>query len=82
MVVGIIGIVGACFVGLTARKLGHEVAKGVADLGLSTLAFTLGMVAPTLAAIQGEAGFLVFGAILSATGAFLLYRGTMKMLQH
>ncbi len=82
MVAGIIGIVGACFVALTARKFGHDAAKGMAELGLSTLAFALGMVAPTLAMFEGEAGFVVFGAILSATGAFLLYRGTAKMLQY
>lgn len=75
---GVIGVVAASFVVLVAGKLGHDWTRGAAELGLATLAFVIGMFLPTLAAVEGEVGFAIAGAVFSSLGAYLLYRGATK----
>ena len=75
---GIIGVVAASFVALAAGKLGYDWTKGAAELGLATLAFVIGMFLPTLAAVDGEVGFAVAGAVFTSLGAYLLFRAATK----
>jgi hypothetical protein len=75
---GLIGIVAACFIALTAGKLGHDWRQGADDLKLASVAFVLSMILPSFSAIEGEPGFMIAGMVVGAFGAYRLYCGAVK----